>query len=158
MNVRAPGTTSDEVWRVVEGTGGDYEVSDQGRIRSWLWWKRHPWDKQEPRIINGTNSNGYRIVKINWENGESKFVCVHRLVAEAFLSEHDEDCTEVNHINHVRDDNRVGNLEWMTVAQNRKNRAKPRKNGWDNMSTKIATLEREVAELRAVLVSAGLVQ
>ena len=42
---------------------------------------------------------------------------VHRLVAEAFLGS-PPDGYEVNHINSVKDDNRIENLEYVTRSQN----------------------------------------
>ena len=42
---------------------------------------------------------------------------VHRLVAAAFLDP-DEDRPWVNHINGVKNDNRITNLEWTTAREN----------------------------------------
>lgn len=50
-------------------------------------------------------------------NGKRKGELVHRLVALHFI-DNPEGKPEVNHINHIRDDNRVENLEWVTKSEN----------------------------------------
>ena len=59
--------------------------------------------------------DGYRIVRI-----DGKMIYVHRLVAEAFLP-NTENKRTVDHINRVRDDNRVQNLRWATQKEQMEN-------------------------------------
>ena len=60
--------------------------------------------------------NGYKRVTL-CVNGKTSRKLVHRLVAEVFIPNPEKKC-DVNHINGVRDDNNVNNLEWMTRAEN----------------------------------------
>lgn len=63
---------------------------------------------------------GYREINIQL-NGKTKYLLVHRLVAEAFCKKpNDGNVYEVNHINGIRTDERAENLEWVTHAQNLK--------------------------------------
>ena len=65
-----------------------------------------------------TNWQGYHICGINYKSGR-KNQRVHRLVATYFL-ENPENKEFVNHINGIKLDNRVENLEWCTGSENMK--------------------------------------
>lgn len=71
-----------------------------------------------------TNSSGYKVSILN-----RKQVLVHRMIALAFIgcppSGH-----QCDHINRIRTDNRLCNLRYVTVSENRMNRRKgPTRNG-----------------------------
>src|SRR5579863_2526616 len=59
---------------------------------------------------------GYQRVNMI-KDGKTRKIRVHRAVAETFLPNPDN-LPVVNHINGVRDDNKIGNLEWVTHKQN----------------------------------------
>jgi hypothetical protein len=68
----------------------------------------------KPRLTK----QGYtRIYARQNSTGKRKDLYVHRLVAEAFIPNPDKK-QYVNHINCIRNDNRVENLEWCTAKEN----------------------------------------
>ena len=62
------------------------------------------------------DSNGYFQVCLS-KGGRAKNYLVHRLVAKAFIK-NSENKKDINHINCVKTDNRVENLEWATRSEN----------------------------------------
>lgn len=102
-----------ERWLFVSGTDDMYEVSNHGRVRSWVRKNGLPGKRDKPLMLKTpTNSKGYVIVGIS---GLS--VGVHRLVAKAFIPNPCHYKT-VNHKNGIKDDNHVDNLEWASIQQN----------------------------------------
>lgn len=103
-----------------------YTVSEDGSIFSY---KKHVRDSLTGRIlgslvveegikINGSiDSKGYRYVDIKNKNGKRKCPKVHRLVALAFLENKDSK-PQINHIDGVKLNNDVNNLEWVTNSEN----------------------------------------
>lgn len=56
--------------------------------------------------------NGYLYYRY-YANGKNMSIYLHRLIAEVFVP-NPENKPTVDHINHVRDDNRIENLQWAT--------------------------------------------
>lgn len=83
------------------------QVSDMGRIR---FFKNGVYNIRKCT----PNERGY--VRMQLKN-KGKTLVVHRLVAEAFIP-NPYNLPEVNHINGIRHDNRVDNLEWVTKSEN----------------------------------------
>lgn len=66
------------------------------------------------------DGKGYRRVTLN-----NKTCRLHRVVATQWLENDDpEHKTQVDHINHIRDDNRLENLRWITPSNNNRNTTK----------------------------------
>lgn len=79
-----------EVWKDIPNYEGLYQVSNLGRIKSlkrkvYAGRNRIRWQYERILSNNKTNGNGYKVVSLN-KNGESKNKYIHRLVAEAFIS------------------------------------------------------------------------
>ena len=100
-----------EEWRDIPGYAGQYQVSDQGRVRSLLW--------RTPRLLRPWFMNkGYKCVTLGRKGNQNKCL-VHRLVASAFIPNPDPLYRDqVNHKNGNRTDNRVVNLEWCSNQEN----------------------------------------
>ncbi|MCW3111318.1 MAG: endodeoxyribonuclease [Segetibacter sp.] len=64
-----------------------------------------------------TPHGGYRKIRISIGLYTTKLCLAHRLVAETFIP-NPENKPFINHINSVRDDNRIENLEWCTPKEN----------------------------------------
>ena len=103
---------TEEIWKDVEGYEGIYSISSTGRIKSLERIDSAGRKRQEKLLKPYTNKKGYLRINLNNE----KFL-VHRLVAQAFIP-NPENKPQVNHINTVRGDNRVENLEWCTNEEN----------------------------------------
>ena len=110
-----------EIWNCMIGFEGKYEVSNEGRVRSIdrIMIRSNGRKKTiHGKILNPSLVRGYPVVLIRDSNGVG-IKKVHRLVAESFIPNPDNKKT-VNHINGVKTDNRVINLEWATYSENHK--------------------------------------
>lgn len=100
-----------EEWRPIEGTDGQYEVSNTGKVRSNNY-LGHGKTKELKLWANGS----YLRVGLRFNGKYTRFL-VHRLVASAFIPNPDN-LPEVNHINGNPKDNQVDNLEWVDRKSN----------------------------------------
>ena len=108
-----------EEWRDVVGYEGLYQVSNRGRVRSYDRTVPHGVGKRVVRhriMKQYINDCGYCQVRLN-KNHVSKNKRVHRLVAEAFIS-NPRHLKQVNHIDLDKTNNHVENLEWCSQKKN----------------------------------------
>lgn len=102
-----------EIWKPVVWWEWFYEVSNLGKIKSLNY--RRTWKEKN---IKPSECNGYHHIVL-YNNIIKKTKKVHRLVSIAFIK-NIESKKEVNHINWIKTDNRVENLEWCTRSENNK--------------------------------------
>lgn len=108
-----------EIWRPIKDYEGLYEVSNMGNVRSV---DRYVMHDNHYRFLKGKpiksfpNLRGYLRVRL-CKNSKAKNYFVHRLVAEAFMP-NPNDLPFIDHINTIRDDNRVENLRWCSQKEN----------------------------------------
>lgn len=108
-----------EEWRSIEGYESVYMVSNCGRVKSLDRWVNNKGNSKrfiKGKILKTVGNNDYQHVLL-CKNGKWKWFYVHRLVAQAFIPNPDN-LTEVNHINEIKQDNRVVNLEWCDRVYN----------------------------------------
>jgi transposase len=86
----------------------NYKITTQGQVYSNLSNK-----VLTPAVIKG----GYLRIRIVCDDGVQRSFLVHRLVALTYIP-NPENKPEVNHINGIKTDNNLSNLEWVTREEN----------------------------------------
>lgn len=114
-----------EIWKDILGYEGHYIISNYGTIKSL---DRLVFSKYNNGIkgryekgkimIPHKHRTGYMCIRLVL-NGIRKSYSVHRLLAQAFI-ENIQNKKQVNHINGIKDDNRLENLEWCDNSENQK--------------------------------------
>lgn len=103
-----------EVWEKIKGFE-NYEISNLGRLKVNLKFRKYR-DYQSKILNPSKDKDGYFRTCLT-KDGKRFMKTIHRLVAESFIENKlNKPC--VNHINGIKLDNNVSNLEWVTVKEN----------------------------------------
>ena len=98
-----------EIYKNVVGYEGIYQVSNLGNVKRI--------NKKNLNYLKPLhNGSGYYQVAL-CVNCKRKIYLIHRLVSQAFL-DNANNYEQVNHINGIKTDNRLENLEWCTPKHN----------------------------------------
>jgi hypothetical protein len=108
-----------EIWKDIKGYEGLYKISNHGRVKSLP--KNHRYGSKSERILKlgktkkQQNGLDYPTVCLSKDAIVVDYK-IHRLVAVAFIP-NPENKYSVNHINGIKNDNSVENLEWATASE-----------------------------------------
>lgn len=99
-----------EVWKDIEGYENLYQISSLGRVKN---------VETEKILKTSKDKYGYLYINIKYK-GKTKHYLIHRLIAKAFIP-NPENKPFIDHINTIKDDNRIENLRWVTSKENNNN-------------------------------------
>lgn len=122
--------TQHEQWKAIAECNGEYQISDDGRVKSIKFGK-------ERILKHSITPNGYFKVDL-FIKGKPKSIKIHKLVALAFVKNLDNK-PQVNHKDGNKLNNQVENLEWHTSKENINH-------AWQNglcETSRLATIERQ---------------
>ncbi|GAB4165880.1 MAG: hypothetical protein Tsb0033_27770 [Winogradskyella sp.] len=106
-------------WVDIIGHEGLYQINRLGKLRSV---DRYVKGRNGKRLIKGKEKNAFKTTNgymhtTLYKNNKGKKHSIHRLLAVHFIPNPDsKPC--VNHINGIKHDNRLENLEWVTISEN----------------------------------------
>lgn len=150
-------SVAEEVWKDIPGEHG-YQISNKGNARTadrYVITKRGVARFLKGQPLNPKNtSHGYRAIGLSKNRKEY----VHRLVMRAFFGEQPAGTTDVNHINGIKTDNRLENLEYCSRQHNNQHARKTGLNNSCGENHPSATSTRKQIETAYQLVKDGLTQ
>lgn len=111
------------MWKKIKGAS-NYEVNELGEIKSitrtMCSWNGYAYCNKtlEGKKLKFKDIRGYKNVSIVYDDGIRRMKQVHRLVLETFAPIDNQEKLQVNHIDGVKDNNNLSNLEWCTCKEN----------------------------------------
>ena len=99
-------TNVNEIWVNAYNYEDKYEVSNLGKVRK---------KSTKRELVGHISIGGYRRISLT-RNYKTINKSIHRLVLQSFLG--NKEGLVVNHKNGIKTDNRLENLEWVTISEN----------------------------------------
>ena len=97
---------------IIVTNNGDIFTTNRNKIRS----NGRLDNRKGRKLKSAKDKDGYLRITLT-SDGKRKSYFVHRLVARAFLDNYNEKL-QVNHKNGIKDDNRIENIEMVTLQEN----------------------------------------
>lgn len=117
----------EELWKDIPNWEGYYQASNLGRIRSVprrIWVEpaktgrsQGHWINVKSTILRPCKRSGYYNLAL-CRDGKPEQCTVHQLIAQTWLNYRKEDGIVINHLNGIKTDNRVENIEITTISGN----------------------------------------
>lgn len=122
---------SEKIWKDIKGYEGLYQISSEGEVLN-----VNRQGIKKPRL----DKDGYFLIDLSKNNQATTFR-LNRLVAKHFLDiPNNADELAVDHIDGNRQNNRVDNLQWLTLQDNNKKR------DLSTMQKKIIQVDKKTGE------------
>lgn len=97
-----------EIWKDIVGFESVYQISNHGRIKSFKVYK-------DGYVLSNTNKNGNYFSVVLQHNKKIRSTRIHVLVAEHFISTRPSKDYQVHHKDSNKQNNYVGNLEYISI-------------------------------------------
>lgn len=103
----------EEIWKDIKDYEGLYQISNLGKVKRLVSVKC-----KKERFLSITKDKKFGYCRVMLcKNNKTKRFLIHRLMAEHFIP-NPENKLCIDHINGIRDDNRIENLRWCTHKEN----------------------------------------
>ena len=106
-----------EIWKDISGYAGIYQISSLGRVKS-LSRISNNRTLSEKLLTPSLSNSGYACICLS-NNKYKKYSFIHRIIAQSFIP-NPMGKKQVNHIDGVKANNSIDNLEWATNSENQK--------------------------------------